>query len=168
MVNINDIYTSMDKKIVNEGYHLSNTEEKKKLVDNGLKDYIISKINELGKVNSLTTQNSEQLSTLELFHMLANLIPKENHFDTIRHFTHYILNIATDIQGCYIIWYGDNDEKFLHEPLVDFDINGEWKSLTTHDDTDLVKVFEFVYDIFMNKFRVKQIQKRIDKPTFNE
>lgn len=152
MVNIRDIYNKIDIQLMEEDYWNLDIEDRKRLIDKFLKQYIILKINEIN-FNALCETNKE-LSTIELFELLSSLIPKEEHFETIRHFTHYILQISSNLQGWSIIWWGEEDDELVENPLVEFDIDGKWNKLVTDDRTDLVKIFKFAYHIFMNEFMV--------------
>ena len=152
MVNIKDIYPIIDIQLMKEDYWDLDVENKKRVIDKSLKQYIIFKINEINS-NALCETNKE-LSTIELFELLSSLIPKEEHFDTIRHFTHYILQICSNLQGWSILWWGEEDDELVENPLVEFDIDGKWNKLVTDDRTDLVKTFKFTYHVFMNEFMV--------------
>ncbi len=152
MVNIRDIYNKIDIQLMEEDYWNLDIEDRKRLIDKFLKQYIILKINEIN-FNALCETNKE-LSTIELFELLSSLIPKEEHFETIRHFTHYILQISSNLQGWSIIWWGEEDDELVENPLVEFDIDGKWNKLVTDNRTDLVKTFKFAYHIFMNEFMI--------------
>lgn len=152
MVNIKDIYPLIDIQLMKEDYWDLDVENKKRVIDKSLKQYIIFKINEINS-SALSDENKE-MNTIELFELLSSLIPKEEHFETIRHFTHYILQISSNLQGWSIIWWGEEKEELVENPLVEFDIDGKWNKLVTDDRTDLVKTFKFAYHIFMNEFMV--------------
>lgn len=152
MIDINDIYIRMDNELLKEDYWDLNMDDKKELIDKALKKYIIFKINEINS-NALRETNKE-MSTIELFELLSSLISKEEHFDTIRHFTHYILQICSNLQGWSILWWGEEDDELVKNPLVEFDIDGKWNKLVTDNRTDLVKTFKFVYHIFKTEFMV--------------
>ena len=159
MVNIRDIYNKIDIQLMEEDYWNLDIEDRKRLIDKFLKQYIILKINEINS-NALCETNKE-LSTIELFELLSSLIPKEEHFDTIRHFTHYILGICDNLQGWSVMWWGEENEELIANPLVEFDINGRWDKLVTDDRTDLVKTFKFVYYVFQNEFMLIKDKGRI-------
>ena len=152
MVNIKDIYPIIDIQLMKEDYWSLDIEDKKKLIDKTLKEYIIFKINEIN--SNVLCETNKDMNTVELFELLSSLIPKEEHFETIRHFTHYILQISSNLQGWSIIWWGEEKEELVENPLVEFDIDGKWNKLVTDDRTDLVKAFKFAYHIFMNEFMV--------------
>ena len=152
MAIIRDIYSKIDIQLMKEDYWSLDIEDKKKLIDKTLKQYIIFKINEINS-NALCEKNKE-FSTIELFEVLSSLIPKEEHFETIRHFIHYILQICSNLQGWTIIWWGEENDELVENPLVEFDIDGKWNKLVTDNRTDLVKTFKFVYHIFKTEFMV--------------
>lgn len=157
---INDIYYRMDSSIVKQNFWKLDIEEKKSLIDKELKKYIISKLNLL-KLPQLSVEEIDSLNVGELLLILANNIPKEEHFNTLRHFTHYILQVAGTLQGWSIIWWEEDNEKLEKSPIIEFNEFGFWNSLKTHENTDYVKTFNFVYDIFNNQFMIKQHKKEL-------
>jgi len=166
MISITDIYHTIDSNLVEQNFWESNFKQKKKLLDDELKKYIISKLCILQNVPAdLNDLNIDQLLTL-----LARKIPREEHFNTLRHFTHYILQIAGQLQGWSITWYGEYDQNLIADPVISFNENDLWDSLTTYakdDETDYVKVFNFVYDVFCNNFMVRKSQKKLTMPVNN-
>lgn len=150
MIRMNDIYFKVDSKIVERGYNLVDVTRKLELVDEELKNYAIEKINELQPNPVILENNNESTTVYDLVTILGELIPKKDHFDTLRHFTHYVLNIAGDIQSFCIPWAAD-DTSVLGSPRADIDENGLWTELNSHKDEDLVKTFHFAYDILQNQ-----------------
>ena len=167
MVSINDIYFKIDSSIVPQGFWEANTEAKKKLIDNELKKYIIDKIQELRGTTGIISEADKEYNVAELLEILAGLIPKEQHFDTLRHFTHYILQVAGTLQNWAISWWKE-DEESIQYPFVEFDENNFWQDLKTHKDTDYVKTFNFVYDIFNNAFMIKTFPKKLEKALLDD
>lgn len=166
MQKMTDIYYKVDSKIVKQDFWNLSIEEKKQIIDQELKKYAILKINEIG-VGLVTDTDFKDFSLIETLQQLSIIIPKEDHFDTLRHFVHYILNVAGTLQGYGILWICENNENLKEYPIIDFDENGKWTSLTTIDneDIDYVKIFTFVHDTFHNQFMSDKVncQKRIIK-----
>ena len=162
MVSIRDIYFIVDSNIVSQGFWDVSLAAKKKLIDNELKNYIITKIQALRNTSGLIGEGTQDYSVAELLAILAELIPKENHFDTLRHFTHYILKVAGNLQNSEIVWYSESDEELIQLPFIEFDENDLWKKLKTHEQTDCVQTFNFVYDIFNNTFMTKIACQKTD------
>lgn len=158
VITMQDIYYKINTKLVDDGFDLLNTEYKKRLVEQELKNYIISKINEL---DSSILVNVD-MDIYFLVDILGRMIPSENHFDVIRHLTHYVLQIAGTIQGWEIIWFVEEDNELIEQPLASFNDLGKWDKITTHKNTNLVTSFKFVYDIFQNRFMQKQNVKIIE------
>ena len=86
----NDIYSYLGTFLLNNNWYFKDFNTQKELLELGFKSYIISKINILEP--NLKTINSN-LSLIDLYLILSNLIPKENHFNTLRFFTNYLLSI---------------------------------------------------------------------------
>ena len=154
-----DIYNTIDINLLENDYYNQDIIGKKTLIDKYLKEYAISKILEINKVK--TIQIDENASINELVRLLSELIPQEKHFDTIRHFTHYILNVASNLQNFAIVWWVDGESDLIENPVADFNIEEKWESITTHEQTSYLKTFDFAYDTFRNKF----MQKNYRQPT---
>lgn len=148
-----DIYGFMNKYLMENNYYDLNISLKKELIESGLKKYTIDKINE--QSGRIVFDVNTDVSFEELFNMLGNLISKENHFYTIRHYTHLILNIAGNLQNYSITWISDVNNP-VTEPIIKFNEFGLWNELETDPNPDQVQTFNFVYDTFKNNFMVKQ------------
>ena len=158
-MNFMDIYNSIDVNLLENDYYNQDIIGKKELIERFLKEYIISKILELNK--SKTIIIDENASINDLVRLLSEIIPEEKHFDTIRHLTHYILNVAGNLQNFSIIWWVEEEKELIENPIADFSIEEKWEKITTHEQTSYLKTFEFVYDTFRNKF----MQKNYRQPT---
>ena len=104
----------------------------------------------------------DEYSVVELLEILAELIPKEKHYDTLDHFTHYVLQIAGTLQSWGITWFAQDEEELIHNPLTVFNENCLWTELKTHEDTDHVKIFAHVYDIFTNEFMIEKKSPKLE------
>jgi len=155
MIITNDIYFKVDSNIVNNGFWQVDIQGKKELIDKELKKYIISKLNELG-VNKALTDSKKDISVDDLLGLLAMNIPQQNHCEILRHFTHYILNVTSNLQNFSIIWWQEDEEELINNPKIEINERGQWEKLITHEKTDYVQTFSFVYDIFQNKFMVNE------------
>lgn len=164
-MDIRDIYFIVDSNVMKQGYWDKTIEEKKLSIEQELKKYIILKMNEIDENISLFNYDVENENLIDLLQALANMIPKELHFETLRHFVHYLLNIASNLQGWSIIWYEEENKELKNNPVIDFNEDGKWNSLTTlaTEEDDYVKIFAFVNDVFQNQFMTNRIkgQKRI-------
>lgn len=160
MANLRDIYSKVGRDLFEQYFDHGTTEEKKEMVDVDLKVYLATKIAEENPEKAKMLSDRKDVSVEELVELLGDLIPKEEHFDTMRHLTHFMLNIAGEMQGWSITWWDEQDVEFVDNPLVQFNESGKWESLTTHRDTSYVKTFKFVYDIYKNTFMEKAPKNR--------
>lgn len=154
MVNLMDIYYKVGMSLAEQDFDFQEPEVKKQLVDTSLKTYLIEKISEINSTPALTDPENK-ISTEDLVDELGELISQENHFDTLRHLTHFILNIAGKMQSWSIVWYSEKDSSFIDNPLVVFNDNGKWESLTTHETQSYVQTFHQVYGAFKEVFMTK-------------
>lgn len=152
MANLRDIYYRVGKDLHQHNFDTENIERKKKLVEGCLKTYLASKIAEESTEQALVLSEKEDVTVEELVEMLGELIPEEQHFDTMRHLTHFLLNIVGEMQGWSITWWDEQDEQFIDNSLLQFNSSGKIESLTTHKQTSYVHTFKFVYEIFNSSF----------------
>lgn len=161
MISINDIYFKMNSSILSQGFFEANIEKKKMLIDLELKKYIISKIQETNKINNIIDASVKELEVPELLQFLADLIPQKQHFNTLSHFIHYIIQVVGNIQGYSIIWFVEGKEELIDCSIIEYDKIGIWTSLKTHENPDYIKIFKFVYDVFNNNFMKEDFSKRL-------
>lgn len=154
VISLMDVYGKVGYKLAEEKFDVQSPEIKKQLVDKNLKQYLIEKISKINEIPAFSDPDNE-ISVEDLVTQLGESIPAERHFDTLRHLTHFIINIAGEMQGWSIIWYSAEDPKFIDNPLASFDQDGKWNSITTHKDHPYVQTFRQVYGIFKEKFMVK-------------
>ena len=159
MIELKDIYSKVGIKLAMQDFDLATPEEKKQLVDTNIKTYLIEKISEINE--TATFEDPENaISVEELVTKLGELIPTNSHFDTLRHLTHFILNIAGEMQMHSIVWYSETEADFIDNPLVEFGINGKWESLITHEKHSYVETFHQVYGVFREVFMTKNNPKQ--------
>lgn len=164
-ISFNDIIFKMNQYVMQQSNCFDpDIEKQKELVESCLKKYTIEKLQELNSNKMISDDAAKELSMIDLFEELAGMIPKENHFDTLRFYTHYILEIAGSLQGWSITWWNNDDQEDLE---VLFNMDGKWDKLNTPLNEDYVKTFEFVYDIFQNSFMVKNSAKKITSKSEN-
>lgn len=161
MVLFNDIYSRINSGLVSHKYWEQDVNGKKMILDLELKNYIISKIQEMNLYNMLSNVSYEKLSVSNLISILAANIPREQHDCTLNHFIHYILQVAGSLQNWAITWWCEENEDLIENPIIDFNEVGVWDKITTHIDTDYVKAFNFVYEVFINRFLTSKDYKRI-------
>lgn len=150
-ITMQDIYSEVNYYLRKNDFHnIDSISERKRLVNEELKKYVISKILELDSNISI----SDEMDLYFLVELLGRLIPKEEHFDTIRHLIHFVLQIASDMQGWYIVWYVKESNSYINNPEI-LKYNEMWDTLKTHQDENLVQTFKFVYDTFENHFMEK-------------
>lgn len=160
----NDIYFIMRKFLLECDLTDTSIEYQKKIVDDCLKKYTIYKLQELNANKMISENVTKKLNMVDLFETLASMIPKEKHFDTLRFYTHYILDIACPLQGRSITWWSDEEQK---EVEASFNEEGKWDKLNTPLNEDYVNTFKFVYDVFQNNFMVKNPVKKITNKSEN-
>lgn len=158
MTQLTDIYYKAGKDLADHSFYAADTQRKKKLVDASLKNYVTTKIIEEDFEKAFLLYNDPETSVEELVELLGEIIPREQHFDTMRHLTHFILNIAGEMQGWSVVWYQDEDVSFVDNSLAKFNENGKLESLTTHKETSYVDTFKFVHGLFNEVFMEKQVK----------
>lgn len=154
MIELKDIYFKVGMNLAKEDFDFRATEDQKELVDKHLKEYLKDKLSEI--TSSQIKDSNNEVSVETLVDELGEQIPNERHFDTIRHLTHFILNIAGEMQSWSIIWYGECNPEYIDNSLIKFNTNGKLESLTTHNDESYLTTFKQVYGVFKEKFMIKE------------
>lgn len=149
-----DIYFKAGMELASKSFDFRTIEEQKQLVDETLKVYLIEKLSEINS-KSISEEAKNEISVEDLVMHLGEVIPTANHFDTLRHLTHFILNIAGEMQSWSIVWYSEKDPSFIDNPLVTFNDNGKLESLSTHEAQSYVQTFQQVYGVFREVFMTK-------------
>ena len=160
-IRLNDIY---HKITLCWNDFFEDNETTKKVLDNQLKRYLIEKIIEVN--NNTLLENLENLTTEELVTILATCIPKCYHKETLSHIIHAVLGYASNMQSYSIIWFEENDESLIKEPIITFDESNRWNKLITHKNTDYITIFNKVYNTFQNEFMLKERTKIKTKNSF--
>ncbi len=151
-----DIYFTMGKSLMESDYYSLNTQAKKELISNKLKEYLITKIT---LANPKFTNFAS--STLELFDYYASLIPKKEHENTIRHFIHFLLKIIGDMQNWEILWEASPNPEYLNNPEFSFNSNQKLNSLITYIAEDYTATFHSVYTYFQDYFFTSNIEPNL-------
>ncbi len=161
MLNTMDIYGEIDRALFIRTFLAFDIKEQKEIIDEELKKYILGKINEVNVCALKDVNDLESMTVTDLLKLLASNIPLEEHYEVFRHFTHYILAVAGSLQGWEITWICEDDESLITLPIIQYNNEDKWDTLTAHMKTDYIGIFDFVYDNFKNNFMVDQAPKRI-------
>lgn len=169
MANLMDIYFKVGKDLFEHGFDQKDTVEKKRLVNGCLKTYLAGKVAEESPIKAIELSNNPKVSVSDLVIMLGELIPEEEHFDTMRHLTHFMLNIAGEMQGWSITWWEEKDPEYIDNQLLTFNEDGKIDSLTTHKQTSYVHTFQFVHEVFESAFMLgKTGNKQLTKTNIRQ
>lgn len=162
-----DIYFKVGKRLIEKEYYIATPEEKKKLIEKELKNYILEKIREISNEKYLEYSNKEEKSVPQLLQILANFIKEEEQFDKLRHFIHFIVIITSDMQNYLIIWSSEYTDELKKMPRIEINEQGFITELITHidDDKNLLQLFNFVYTYFKEYLLTG---KEIDTPKLLE
>jgi len=150
-----DIIPSIGEPLLEQDFWSKTPDEQAEMINAELKKYLINKINQIG---ARVPEDIEELTATQIFQTLADAIPKEDHFEQLRHVPHYILGVASDLQGWHIEWCSNDNEKYINQPESVFYGEGEWegkyfwKSFTSHSKTECVKDFDVIYNVFNTVF----------------
>ena len=160
MIEFNDVFR-INMKLMLEDWEDKSIPEKKQLLNQELTNYLCFKLTELNSEKALNyaknilESSDNTMNAGDLMAIIASLIPKDNQ-DSLSQIIHFVLHIAGTMQGYSITWWGESDDNLKENPNVDFDANGYWDKLITHQDTDIVKTFNLIYETFNDYFMVNK------------
>lgn len=145
-INTFDIYHNIK---VDYSFYEETTEDKKKILDEKLKEYLAIKVaNSYYKAFDIDVL--KELTTKELITMLLDRIPTNEQNEILENIIHAILNFSGNIQSYSVVWFQEEDENLVTLPEVIFDEEGKWTELKTHKNTDYKLIFDTVYNTFLN------------------
>ena len=156
----NDVQYEVDSFIVSNGYCHADNESKLKLVEIGMKKYIIDKIEKIDSKVSISEEMADEVSLHDLAEILGNKLPKENRNEVMANLTRYIIGIAGFMQGVFVKWIVHEDFSFATNPSVEINQNGRWDRLITHEQTPYLETFDLAFE---NLQHVMQLKIKRDK-----
>ena len=148
-----DIYAYLSNYLINNNWLESDFDAQKRILEEGFKDYILLKIYSI-KADFRKINND--LSLKDLYLILSSLIPKEEHFKTLRFFTHYLLSIISDWQNYEAIWVSQD----LGDTISIYIRDNKWEMLVTNDD--YVYSFLSLYYCFLEYFNKDVLIHKLD------
>ncbi|MEG1597054.1 MAG: hypothetical protein RR359_02115 [Bacilli bacterium] len=160
-VNTNDIYMGIDTKIIADGFWQCDIDGKKALINKELINFTLLKIRELELNRHISNEQSE-VTLATLFNIInEELTTQEEKNEFFRHYTHYLINVAGNLQGMSITWWQENEDELIHQPLVEFNDSRMWDSVKTHAQTSPSQVTLYVLDIFNNQFGKEENKEQL-------
>ena len=121
-----------------EDFYKLSINKKKEIFEIKLKEYLKNKIR---------LQNEHYFNENSSIYALVETTSKYYGDEAVADLVHAVLNISSNLQGYYIVWYCN--EKFN----IHIENKGnKWESLKTNESLSNVEVFNIVYDNFKNNF----------------
>lgn len=158
----NDIFRRVDCSSILSGYHQTDDINKKKqITSESLKLYLLNKLAEMNASKNVSVSKIKDITVEELLDLLGEVIPEEAQFDTLRFVTHYLTAVASNLQGWEIVWPVEESLELIESPMVTFNEEGKWDTITTHKLTPYAQVAKFVYQVFNEQLLVKKDIKQL-------
>ncbi|MEG1495088.1 MAG: hypothetical protein RSA48_03710 [Bacilli bacterium] len=154
----NDIYIKVDNEIVKKGFWEQDLSGKKALVIEGLTTYTLNKMAEL----NIKKYNSRHNLSLEAMFILISreLISPLEREEFFRHYTHYIIAVASVLQSKSIIWTSSN-LVLENDIIISLDSDGKWNELVSNELTPPEDITLAVINRFNQDF--KQVNYQYQK-----
>lgn len=157
---MSDMPYKVDTYIVENGYCYADNASKKHLVETGMKKYMADKIWEIDSSKNISYNVLQEASLHDLAEILGEIIPVEKHDETMSYLTHYVLGVASFMQGYYITWFVEDDPAFISCPLVEDNQDGKWDKLVTHRNTSHVKTFDLALEHLEQVIALKDVRDK--------
>ena len=155
-----DLQYEIDSYIVKNGYCTADNANKMRLVETGMKKFMIDKIGEIDAKNSIPHSALEEISLHELAEILGERFPAEKRNETMSHLTRYVIGVAGFMQGCFIKWDINDDLEYLSCPLAVHKQDGKWERLVTHKQTPYIQIFDLALE---NLEQVMSLKEKKDR-----
>ena len=153
---MNDIYRSIDTKLLLCNYWNIDDNDRKELIDLSLREYLANKIMELDASKNFLFENLVKLRAEELVAFLESRLTEGQKFECLRHVVHYVINLCSSIQEYQVVWEESQDPRFIESPFVFIDNYGKWDRFITHHNTSYSCAFSAVYSTLQNAFNLKK------------
>ena len=163
MIKMEDIYYQVDSYIMENGFATASFEEKKQLVDYGLKKYLALKINQLDRSKKLPEDKYSEVTVIDLVNLLGEMIPEDRHSQTLTHVVRYILDNASLLQGKKIKWKRENDIELADSTYFELNAHQQVIAMKTHIFPNFPQTIKFVYDVYQSPLvleKGKQYRKK--------
>lgn len=157
---MSDMQYEVDSYIVKNGYCRADNTRKMRLVETGMKKYMIEKIGEIDSRIAIPENMEEEVSLHDLAEMLGSVLPTENRNKTMSNLTRYVIGVAGFMQGGFIKWDINDDPAFVTCPLVELNQDGKWDRLVTHEETPYLQAFDLALE---NLDQVMKLKNKRDK-----
>ena len=146
LISLKDIYSKMDLYLNTTNYKYLNTNEKRNIVETGLKKYVISKIREAN--DSLIVDESIELYRLvEILSFLLNV----NNNEEISNLTNYLLIVMSNEQQFCIKWEEEENDKYTNQPIIDINNNLITKITSSKQDNPIT-LFNYLNNYYLTSF----------------
>ena len=146
LISLKDIYSKMDLYLNTTNYKYLNNNEKRNIVETGLKKYVISKIREAN--DSLIVDESIELYRLvEILSFLLNV----NNNEEISNLTNYLLIVMSNEQQFCIKWEEEENDKYTNQPIIDINNNLITKITSSKQDNPIT-LFNYLNNYYLTSF----------------
>jgi len=141
MVKMNDIYMVVDSLLLSRNYWNLENSDKLEQIDLVLRLYLAYKLNEIEPKKNVTVEKLASMPAYGLIKMLEYHIPPEERIESLAHIIHYMLNIASKLQGSTVVWYESDEDKYRWFPEVTFNEAGMWDTLISNKNASYVEIY---------------------------
>lgn len=163
MIKMEDIYYHVDSYITENGFRNASLEEKKQLVDYGLKRYLALKINQLDRSKKLPEDKYSEVTVIDLVNLIGEMIPEDKHSHTLGHVVRYIIGSASLLQGKNIKWKRENDIELADSTYFELNDHQQLTAMKTHVFPNYPQTIKFAYDVYQSPLvaqKGKQYRKK--------
>lgn len=160
MAIMSDLHYEIDSYIVENGYCSADNANKMRLVETGMKKFMLDKIGEIDAKKSISNGIIEEISLHELAEILGETFPPEKRNETMSHLTRYIIGVAGFMQGYFIKWDINDDLEYLSSPLAVHNQDGKWDRLITHKQTPYIQIFDLALENLEQVMKLKEKKDR--------
>ena len=149
----NDIIL-INQKLMQIDFDSMSLDDKKKALSSELMKYLNEKIVYNTKKKKKKQLSPQYNNIYEIMEEIDRLLPYEER-ESIGKLIQFILSVASEIQGSTITWKVLDREDLRDCPEISFNSSRGWSAIVSYENDDILKVFYFVYEMFMDNFTVK-------------
>ncbi len=142
----NDIYNTIDLNLYTSNYKYLDNNQKKEVIEQEFKKYLISKIREANS-NIIVDESMEVYQLIEIISMLLG-INKDSNF---MHLINYLLITMSNEQQFVITWEQNQQEKTLTQPEIVIQ-NNIITRIITNKESNVSSIFNYLNNYYLTEF----------------
>ena len=149
-LNLSDIYRRMNAFLDRNNYYFFEGNDKKEMLQLGIKNYLLAKINETNRRLII----EDDLPLYKILEIITQLDSNSRN-ESLGHLINFLLIMMSNDQRYPIKWIKTDNERYTAQPKIVF-ANDVILNIETFEQANLLSVFNSLNDYYLNSFDNKR------------